>query len=69
MKDKKIPQKYRGIKLAHIVAVLEGDGSKEYPYENVRYVLEYASVNGVGYLRTVGKITELTEEETKWFDL
>lgn len=58
---------YRGIAPAYVVVVLEGDGSTERPYENVRYVLGHARVGGLDRLVTLGKITKLTENEKAAF--
>ncbi len=62
MKEKCYP-KYRGIRPAEIVEVLEGDGTKENPYYIVSYVLEYQSINGFKRLTTAGKLAKLTDEE------
>lgn len=67
MEKKKI-QNYRGIRPAEIVVVLEGNGTTEYPYEEVKYVVEFEHVAGIRRMRTLGKVVNLTEEERNWFN-
>lgn len=58
--------KYRGVKPANIVSVLEGDG-KDFPFEIVTYVLGYELVDGIMRQITLGKILPLTEKERSYF--
>lgn len=56
-------QNYRGVKPAHIVVVLEGNGTKEHPWKEEQYVIAYENYGGISRLTTIGKIIPLTEEE------
>lgn len=47
---------YKGVKPAEVVTVLEGDGSIEFPYTEVQYVLGYQDFNGFTRMVTLGKI-------------
>lgn len=64
--EKKNIQKYRGVRPAELVSVIEGDGA-EYPYQEVTYVLSCTEINGLVRSITIGKIVPLTEEEKSWF--
>lgn len=59
---------YKGIKPANIVTVLEGNGTKDEPFKNVKYILEYIDTIAGIRLVTTGKLVELTEDEKKFFD-
>lgn len=52
-------QKYRGVRIAHVVSVVEGDG-KDTPFEEIEYVLIPTEQ---GYLKTAGRMIPLTQEE------
>ncbi len=54
------PVHYRGVKNAHLVGVLEGDGTEENPHIIVDYVL---GVRNDGVLVTLGKLQPLTDKE------
>ncbi len=58
---------YRGIQEANIVNVLEGKGTPDSPYEQVRYVVAFQNVGSIDRLITLGKIVELTEAERRMF--
>lgn len=62
MKKEKI-MKYRGVIPATIVHILEGDGTPDFPYEEVKYVIVFENVGGVQRQATIGKIVALTDEE------
>lgn len=51
---------YRGVRQATIVIVLEGNGTENSPYEEVRYVI---AIGDDGVARTIGKIIDLQEDE------
>lgn len=63
-----IIQNYRGVRPAEIITVIEGNGTKEAPFQTVRYVITFTSVGGVNRMETIGKIVDLTEEERNWFN-
>ena len=52
---KPVFKNYRGVKIAYIVTVLEGNGTEEYPFEEVRYVFDTDELG----IKTIGKITPL----------
>lgn len=56
---------YRGIKIAHIICIIEGEGTVEQPMEQVDYVVSYADN---GDLVTLGKIVPLSKEERDMFN-
>lgn len=58
--------KYRGVKPATIVTVLEGNG-KDVPLELVQYVIVFENVGGMERQITLGKVVPLTEEEKSYF--
>jgi hypothetical protein len=60
MKDKELFINYRGVKSVLLVGVLEGDGSNEFPYEVVEYVLHPTQD---GKYKTYGKVITLTNAE------
>ncbi len=69
MKDKNKKEsitRYRGLRSAFLIRVLEGDGINV-PFENVLYVAVYEKINGEVFPKTLGKVVPLTEEESRFF--
>ena len=48
--------RYKGVRPAEIITVLEGDGTPEDPFTEVQYVIGYVEVNGLFRTKTLGKI-------------
>lgn len=56
-------QNYRGVRIAHVISVKEGNGTPENPSKIVEYVL-LPKENGM--LVSVGILVPLTLEQRQW---
>lgn len=54
-------KKYRGVKPATLVTVLEGKGTEEDPYQEVNYVITTEQICGLTRQVTLGKVVALEE--------
>lgn len=63
MKDEKKIIKYRGVKTAFLVGVVEGDGTSDNPMNLTEYVL---AVSKSGVMTTLGKVVPLDENERQF---
>ena len=51
--------RYRGVRPAEIITVLEGDGTPEEPFTEVEYVIAYVEMHGFVRSKTLGKIVPI----------
>lgn len=56
--------RYRGVRPAEIITVLEGDGTPEEPFTEVEYVIGYVEINGLFRTKTLGKIVPIDIKPT-----
>lgn len=60
-------KKYRGVRPASLIRVLEGNGV-DIPYEEVDYVIVFQGVAGLERQTTLGKVVPLTPDEIESFN-
>lgn len=56
---------YKGVKTVHLIKVTEGDGSPDFPFQTIEYVVENAPN---GQMITIGRLAYLGENERQFIN-